>query len=712
MSLDSKIGLQISKYKIVEHLGRGGMAEVYKAYHENLDRYVAIKLMHPFLASEEDFLSRFKREARAMAALNHPNIVDVFDFDAEGDVYYIVMEYISGGTLKDAQAELAESGTKMALSRAIQIVLEVADALAYAHSRGMIHRDIKPANIMLNDRNAAVLTDFGIAKILTGPSYTATGAMIGTPAYMSPEQGIGHPGDERSDLYSLGVLFYQLATGKLPYDADTPLAVVLKHVNDPIPLPVQANPELPAAVSDVIYKSLAKDPDDRYPSVHDFAKELRQAVRNSHIDLAAVPPSLLRDKPTPLPVKTAASDAAATALGPGAAATVVAHSLDPTVVGGGVDPTVVAQTPLPVATTAKKYPAWLPITGAVGVVALLLGGLAFSGILGGADITPTPLAVAVIETDTPGPTTASTVPPTIDFAATADAQAAAVEARLTERAPTRTPTSTPSLTATPSLTPSPTIDTTAEFLANCTSEITVISQGTTYNRTNAAAPVGREFRLDVVIENSGSCTVPAGLELRYIDGEELEQSSNTPFVLAESVAPASQATISLPLIAADTVGQYTGNWGFFNEDNEQFGEPIELSVRVYAPVTTTPTSPPATNTPAVAASPPAQVNVQFNTEITNCEYPGGGIEYRCQMVIVPYGGAGNTYTVWVFDSEPAARYFGEGNQVHFITARRCSPWIHEVRVQDEASGQSLSKNIFFDPTARAIFPGGSVCTVS
>lgn len=206
---DTLTGKTIGKYKIEERLGRGGMAEVYKGYQESLDRYVAIKVMHTFLSAEGDFLQRFKREARAMAALSHPNIVRVFDFDIYGqDSYYLVMEFIDGGTLKQTLEEQVETSATFSLEQSVKMIADIADALAYAHRRGMIHRDIKPANIMLRkDTGQAVLTDFGIVKLMGDQSmtFTATGALIGTPSYMSPEQALGKPGDERVDIYSLGV---------------------------------------------------------------------------------------------------------------------------------------------------------------------------------------------------------------------------------------------------------------------------------------------------------------------------------------------------------------------------------------------------------------------------------------------------------------------------------------------------------------------------
>ena len=280
----SLIGTYLGKYKIEGRLGRGGMAEVYKAYQANLERYVALKLMHAFLADDGDFLQRFQREALAMAATKHPNIASVYDFEAEDEYYYIVMEYLSGGSLKDRMDDAAEAGELLSLDLAVRVIIQMSEALAFAHSVGMIHRDIKPANIMFNEHDSAVLTDFGIAKLLSGPSHTATGSMIGTPAYMSPEQGLGEAGDERSDIYSLGVLFYHLTTGRLPHEGDTPLSVVLKHVNDIPERPCLVNSQLPTALEDVILRAMEKDPDQRYQRAGDMARELRVAAQQESLD--------------------------------------------------------------------------------------------------------------------------------------------------------------------------------------------------------------------------------------------------------------------------------------------------------------------------------------------------------------------------------------------------------------------------------------------
>ena len=252
------------------------MAEVYRGYHPALDRYVAIKLLHPFLSDDPEFKDRFEAEARNVAKLKHSNIVQVYDFeyDITNDNYYMVMELINGPTLKDRLLELSHQQTTFPVGEAVRIVHSAAEALAYAHQRGMIHRDVKPANLMLDEDQRVVLTDFGIAKIVTGAQFTSSGGMVGTPAYMAPEQGLGEPGDERSDLYSLGVILFQFLTGRLPFDAETPLAVVLKHVNEPVPSVRTLAPHVPEELERIVGKSLAKDPDERYQSANEMANDL------------------------------------------------------------------------------------------------------------------------------------------------------------------------------------------------------------------------------------------------------------------------------------------------------------------------------------------------------------------------------------------------------------------------------------------------------
>jgi tRNA A-37 threonylcarbamoyl transferase component Bud32 len=298
--MNDLVGRTLSKYRIVARLGRGGMAEVYKAYQPGLNRYVAIKVLHSHLADDEDFIGRFEREATAVARLRHPHIVQVFDFDFEEGLYFMVMEFVEGPTLKAELKERSVKGQIFTLAETSRIITALASAIDYAHSRGMVHRDLKPANIMFTVEGQVVLTDFGIARIVGATRYTVTGAISGTPAYMSPEQGQGERGDERSDIYSLGVILYEMVTGRVPFDADTPFAIIKKHINDSLPLPTTLNPNIPEGVERVILKSMSKNPDDRYQLASEMAKALRDEVGvSADQTLAAMPITTIAPAPRP-----------------------------------------------------------------------------------------------------------------------------------------------------------------------------------------------------------------------------------------------------------------------------------------------------------------------------------------------------------------------------------------------------------------------------
>ena len=266
------------RYKISALLGKGGMSAVYKAHDPNLKRLVAIKLIHAHLSTDPNFIHRFKKEAAAVAAFRHPNIVQVYDFSVDGDVYYMVLEFIPGQTLQERLKELKKTDSRMPVEQAIHIVIDICDAMGYAHRNGMIHRDIKPANIMLDAQGRAILMDFGIVKIVDDETYTATGAVVGTARYMSPEVIRSETPDERSDIYSLGVTFFEMLSGSPPFNAESAMSLLMRHLNDPVPDLRSLRPEVPNAVIAVIHKCLEKDRAKRYRSANEMAADLRRIL--------------------------------------------------------------------------------------------------------------------------------------------------------------------------------------------------------------------------------------------------------------------------------------------------------------------------------------------------------------------------------------------------------------------------------------------------
>ena len=296
------IGQDIGRYHIIDQLGQGGMATVYKAYDTRLDREVAIKLIRAeSFGSEvsEQMLKRFEREAKSLAKMTHPNIVPIHDYGDYNGSPYLVMAYIPGGTLKNL------TGKAMPYPQAARLIAPVAHALAYAHSMNIIHRDVKPANILITSSGQTMLSDFGVAKILEsedGNTLTGTGMGIGTPEYMAPEQWVNMVVPQ-TDIYALGVVFYELITGRKPYTADTPVAILIKQNNDPLPRPKQFITDLPDQVEQVIFKALAKKPEERYSNMEAFATALEKltaqadTLQVSTPAVAAVAAPAARDKP-------------------------------------------------------------------------------------------------------------------------------------------------------------------------------------------------------------------------------------------------------------------------------------------------------------------------------------------------------------------------------------------------------------------------------
>ena len=273
--MQNLIGQSLGRYYVLEKLGEGGMATVYKAYDTRLEREVALKVIRKEAFGQEFFeriLQRFEREAKAMAKLSHANIVKIHDYGEYEGSPYLVMELLTGGTLKE------KIGSPIPWAVAIRIIEPIARALAYAHDKGILHRDVKPSNILITENNEPILTDFGTAKLLDlneGQTLTGTGVGVGTPEYMAPEQGMANDVDGRTDVYSLGIVLYETITSRKPFTADTPFAVLIKQVNDPLPNPHEYIPDLPDPILRMIIKALAKNPSDRYQNMKEFAVALQ-----------------------------------------------------------------------------------------------------------------------------------------------------------------------------------------------------------------------------------------------------------------------------------------------------------------------------------------------------------------------------------------------------------------------------------------------------
>jgi len=307
------IGSKLGPYELLEEVGRGGMAAVYRAFQPNVDRFVAVKVIYRSIAADDKALERFQREARLIARLEHPHILPVYDYNGLNDPPYIVMRYLPTGTLKDVLER-----DQLPFSEVSYLLTQVASALDYAHRQGVVHRDIKPSNIMIDPEGSAYLTDFGIARMVEASQtqgLTGTGMAIGTPGYMAPEQGLGTPIDSRADIYSLGVMLYEMLSGQMPYSAPTPMAVIMRHISDPLPVITNVNPNVPPGVNEIIQKAMAKKPEDRYSTASEFGRAFANAVGPSenvaplrlqaiaartNTELAAVRAEKIRANPTPL----------------------------------------------------------------------------------------------------------------------------------------------------------------------------------------------------------------------------------------------------------------------------------------------------------------------------------------------------------------------------------------------------------------------------
>jgi serine/threonine-protein kinase len=279
------------RYELLELIGKGGMSSVYKAHDRLLDRQIAVKVLHPHFTEDEEYVERFRREARSVAQLSHPNIVTVIDRGEDDGRQFIVFEYVEGENLK----QLLERTGPMPVRDALLLALQMARALSFAHGRGLIHRDVKPQNVLLNADGQAKMTDFGIARSVDVQGVTITGTVLGTSEYIAPEQARGQQVDAQTDVYSLGVVLYELLVGGVPYEGETFVTVALKHVNEPTPSVLDRRPELPPRVALAVERAMAKSPDERFASMQELVDELEACL--DELDPSAEQATMISRRP-------------------------------------------------------------------------------------------------------------------------------------------------------------------------------------------------------------------------------------------------------------------------------------------------------------------------------------------------------------------------------------------------------------------------------
>jgi Tol biopolymer transport system component/predicted Ser/Thr protein kinase len=464
------IGQTLGPYRIIEQIGIGGMATVYKAYQPSMDRYVAIKVLPALISRDPAFLKRFRRESKVVAKLEHKHILPVYDYGEQESLTYLVMRYVEAGTLKDRLV-----AGQLDLPEIYRIIGQVGAALGYAHRLGVIHRDVKPTNVLVDSQGDAYLTDFGLARIMeSSEQLTATGVGVGTPAYMAPEQGQGLKIDHRSDIYSLGVMLYEMVTGRVPYEAETPMAVVIKHITAPLPLPSSVKPDVPPQVERVILKAMAKDPDDRFQTVGEMVTALDAAVRVAQAEAPALRQALRQ-----------AQDVAQVAAG------------EPAVAKEAAPPSKGFLARARAGVREAMQTGWgrTVMWAAVGIVALLAFFLALSRVPLKVQIRGGQLEVVrVVEaTITPGAAVSATTPvlsrspEQSEGAVEGPTEAVAAKATTTlESLLTATPTRMPGPTATPAVTSTPSPLERGEILEQCGGDLCISSYG------GGSAPVGLE----------------------------------------------------------------------------------------------------------------------------------------------------------------------------------------------------------------------------
>ncbi|MGD9099096.1 MAG: protein kinase [Anaerolineae bacterium] len=543
------IGEKIGKYKIIGHIGRGGMADVYKALHPKLNRVVAIKVLNRALVHSHEMLERFQREGQAIAALHHLNIVQVYDQDVIDGIYFMVMEYVEGETLAQRLAQLRRRGERMPLHDVLDIIGAVGEALHYAHEKEMLHRDIKPANVMFRGDGSVVLTDFGVAKILNAASdITADGAVAGTPAYMAPEQWTNDEPDKRSDIYSLGVVLYQVVTGELPFNAETPGRLMFKHISEPPPLPHKFYDDIPVELEQVILRTLAKDPDERYQTARELVNDLRDVV----YQIESTAATGVFTRPTPPEVDSRPRKA---------------PKEEP---------------------PARRRSPWLWLGAGAILALIILIGLFASGVFSTSSPKETPDAEATavaerLATLEAALTTSPTAPQTTTPATTIT-PSARTPTRTSTRTPARTPARTPTLTPAEE-SPTPQSQSSPTTSAVCVPNMTLV-RDVNYTNFNWWGTVNARLDKTWELRQEGDCSWPQGVVLTHLDGEAF--GLEEPF---EVEWTDEEIDLSVAFRIPSTPGEYEGRFQLQTPGGEPIGEPLTVRVEARPWVTPTPEVP-------------------------------------------------------------------------------------------------------------------------
>jgi serine/threonine protein kinase len=545
METDPLIGRTIGNWHILADIGRGSSSRVWQARELTSDYPVALKLLRRSESNDDIQMQRFAREARILTALRHPHIIHLYSYDLAADEPYIVMEYLPGGTLKSRLRAMRQRGTRLPLAESVRIALAIASALGYAHRHALVHRDVKPGNILFDTENRPILSDFGLIKELESNVHTTmTGVMVGTPAYMAPEQGMGKPGDARSDVYALGVVLYELVTGTTPFRADKPLAIVLKHINEPPPDPREQNPDLPASLRQIILTALEKEPQKRYRDgvalehalweaaqaaqapgewAHGLtwtptpeAQEAQSADSTLHLFPDATPPAPLSSDDSlsltlPVPGKKSADPAPA---------------LTPSGLLPDTDPEVSPAAPEPPIRRHKRRRSsrngwdWRTWTLTLSLLALLvLLALSRRGAWNNQPL--------------PGPTASSLTLP----AGTAEE-------------------------------------------VDCPVSVTLVQAFAWAESALDVAP-GTTFPLNQVVRNDSACTLPAGLKLAWQEGEPPVQAD--AITLLRPLAPQEAITLTTLLRAPATPGSWKMAWAIESADGTPLTPPWSVTLTVSSP---------------------------------------------------------------------------------------------------------------------------------